>query len=113
MARVHISEPVSETRELIERLVARFGHELLPEEEIGEADALIFEPSSSHAVTVARRARRDRPQTALIAVSSLPVGLGALPGQVERVTQPFEPADLERALTVALAADRPRTTAAV
>ncbi len=112
MASVHISEPVSETRELIERLVTRLGHELLPESQLLEADALIFEPSSPHAVTLARNARRHRAQTALIAVSSLPVGLGGLPGRMERVTQPFRPEELERALTVALAAGRPRSTAA-
>lgn len=113
MARVHISEPVSETRELIERLVRRFGHEILPEERLGEADALIFEPSAPHSVTLARRVRRERPATALVAVSSLPVGLAGLPGQVERVTQPFRPADLERAITVALggAVDRATATA--
>jgi hypothetical protein len=102
VARVCISEPVSETRELLERLVLRLGHELLGEERIVEVDALVFEPSFPHGVTLARRARHDRPGTALVAVSSLPVGVGGLPGRVERVTQPFEPAELERALTGAL-----------
>ncbi|MBA2347850.1 MAG: hypothetical protein H0V81_06085 [Solirubrobacterales bacterium] len=111
MARVHISEPVSETRDLIERLVERLGHELLPEERLVEADALVFEPSSPHCVTLARRVRADRPRIALVAVSSLPVGLAGLPDGVERVTQPFQPADLERALTAALGAEIGRVTA--
>lgn len=104
MARVHIAEPVAETRELLQRLVARLGHEPLPEERLAEADALIFDPSSPRSVTLARHARRDRPRTALVAVSSVPVALAGLPGQVERLTQPFKPADLERALTLALRA---------
>lgn len=106
MARVHIAEPVAETRELLERLVVRLGHESLPEERLDEVDALIFEPSSPRSVTMARRARRDRPRTALVAVSSIPVALAGIPGQVARLTQPFQPVDLERALTQALRAAR-------
>lgn len=112
MARVHIAEPVAETRELLERLVVRLGHDRLPEARLAEVDALVFDPSSPRGVTLARRARRDRPQTALIAVSSIPVALAGLPGQVERLTQPFRPADLERALTHALLAAREQATAA-
>lgn len=40
------------------------------------------------------------------------VALAGLPGRVERVTQPFQPAELERALTLALTAGCSRTPAA-
>jgi hypothetical protein len=102
VARVCISEPVAETRELLERLVVRLGHELLPEHQLLAAE-LLFEPGSAHGVTVARRARTHCPQTALVAVSALPVAVAGLPGRVHRLTQPFLPADLARALDGALA----------
>ena len=101
MARVCISEPVAETRELLERLVLRLGHEVVPEHQLVAADALLFEPGSPHGVTLARRARVHCPDTALVAVSALPVA--GLPGTVHRLTQPFLPADLARALDGALA----------
>ena len=103
MSRVCISEPVAETRELLERLVLRLGHEVVPEHQLIAADALMFEPGSAHGVTLARRARRHSPETALIAVSALPVPVSGLPGRVHRLTQPFLPADLARALDGALA----------
>ncbi len=103
MARVCISEPVAETRELLELLVVRLGHEVVPEHQLIAADALIFEPSSAHGVTLARRARRHCPETALVAVSAVPVPVSGLPGRVTRLTQPFAPAELARALDGALA----------
>lgn len=103
MARVCISEPVAETRELLERLVTRLGHEIVPEHQLIAADALLFEPSSPHGVTLARRARVHCPQTALVAVSALPVPVAGLPGTVHRLTQPFLPTDLARAIDGALA----------
>ncbi len=106
MARVCISEPVAETRELLERLVVRIGHEVVPEHQLIAADALLFEPSSPHGVMLANRARRHCPETALVAVSALPVADAGLPGRVHSLTQPFLPADLERALDSALAAER-------
>lgn len=103
MARVCISEPVAETRELLERLVVRSGHELLPEHQLIAAEALLFEPGSPHGVTLARRARRHTPETALVAVSALPMPIAGLGGRVHRLTQPFQPADLARVLDGALA----------
>lgn len=102
MALVCISEPVAETRELLERLVVRLGHEVLPEHQLIAADALLFEPGSAHGVTLARRARRHCPDTALVAVSAVPVPVAGLPGRVHRLTQPFRPEDLARALDGAL-----------
>ncbi|MCW3011581.1 MAG: hypothetical protein JWO90_1985 [Solirubrobacterales bacterium] len=103
MARVCISEPVAETRELLERLVLRLGHEIVPEHQLIAADALLFEPGSAHGVTLARRARRHSPETALVAVSAVPVAVAGLPGRVHRLNQPFLPVDLERAIDDALA----------
>ena len=94
---------MAETRELLERLVVRLGHEVIPEHQLLAADALLFEPGSPHGVTVARRARMHCPHTALVAVSALPVAVAGLPGRVHRLTQPFLPADLARALDGALA----------
>lgn len=102
MARVCISEPVAETRELLERLVTRLGHEVLPEHQLIAADVLLFEPSSPQSVSLARRARRHCPETPLVAVSAVPVALVGLPGQVQRLTQPFVPTELARALDGAL-----------
>lgn len=102
MARICVSEPVAETRELLERLVKRLGHEILPEHQMLAADAVLFEPSSAHGVTVARRARRANPDMALVAISAVPVPISGLPGRVHHLPQPFLPADLARALDEAL-----------
>lgn len=105
MARVCICEPVAETRELLERLVARLGHEIVPEHQLIAADALLFEPGSPHGVTLARRVRNHSPETALVAVSAFPLPISGLPGHVRRLTQPFVPAELARALDGALDAE--------
>lgn len=107
MARIAISEPVQETRELLERLLARLGHEVVgsAEREDGPSvDALVFEAGSVAGVAAARRLRVSHPHAGLVACSAAPLGpaLNDL-GPLQALVQPFSPAQLARALDGALA----------
>lgn len=100
MARILVSEPVAETRELLERLLTRLGHVVVawPGDGVDEVDAVVFEPSHREGVALARRLREQRPETALVACSALGDQQDGLP----TLMQPFQPADLARALETAL-----------
>lgn len=106
MARIAIIEPVQETRELLERLLRRLGHDVVgPADDLPAADVLVFEAGSTAGVTAARRLRDAHPGIGLVACSAAPVDLtltGLRP--VETLVQPFSPAQLARALRGALPA---------
>lgn len=104
MAIVCVAQPVLETRELLERLVVRLGHDVVGPDGVFAADALVFEATSPESAELARSVAAARPHVALIACSAFPVDVGALPVGATALTQPFAPADLARALSGALAA---------
>ncbi len=95
VARIAVLEPVPETRELLERLIARAGHEIVDE----DADVVILEPLGR----VARRTVRMRhPRAAVVVASIVPPGPGDPPAAA-RLLQPFVSAELRRAIDAALA----------
>ena len=104
MAIVRVAQPVQETRELLERLVRRLGHEVGDAATPAGADALLFEATSPECAALARSAAAAHPGMALIACSAFPVDPAALPAGTTTLTQPFAPAELARALGDALAA---------
>ncbi|MTD46722.1 hypothetical protein GKE82_21120 [Conexibacter sp. W3-3-2] len=113
MARVAIFEPVQETRELLERLLRRHGHETVTADaalDPADADALVFEAGCASGVALARLLRAARPDVALVACSPVPQphGVAGL-APLELLVQPFSPAQLGRAVSVALS--RPATAA--
>jgi len=110
MARIAIHEPVQETRELLERLLLRLGHDVVPAgpdpdvQHDVEVDAFVFEAGSVAGLAAARRLRDARPHVGLVACSARPLGLRLTElGRVEALVQPFSPAQLRRALDGALA----------
>jgi CheY-like chemotaxis protein len=103
MARVLVCEPVQETRELIERLVRRMGHDVVGLDSLQLVDVLFYEPASRAGLALACRLRNERPDTALVACSASPPGeLPATPRPFASLLQPFAPADLKRVLESAL-----------
>jgi hypothetical protein len=112
MARIAVHEPVAETREMIERLVRRLGHEVVAWDDRGATDAqidvLLFEPASPTALAHARLTRVAWPSAGLVACSAAPPGRA--PGDLhplQTLTQPFSPTDLARTLALALATVAP------
>lgn len=106
MARIAVHEPVQETRELLERLLHRLGHEVVipAGDDPARIDALVFEAGSDAGRATARRLRDARPGLALVACSAQPVGRALTElGPLEALVQPFSPAQLARALDGALA----------
>ena len=104
MARVLVCEPVEETRFLIERVVARMGHEIAGVD-AAHVDVLFYEPASSAGTARARDARRLWPGVVLIACSAVPPRpsiTGPPPDAV--LIHPFAPADVRRVLNATLPA---------
>jgi hypothetical protein len=103
MSRVLISDPVAETRELLERLVRRMGHDIVGVERLEAVDVLLFAPDSPPDLALARRLLRARPDARLVACSTAPQHPPDLPRLVGSLLHPFSPADLERVLADATA----------
>jgi hypothetical protein len=99
MARILICEPVAETRELMERLVRRMGHEVVDLDSLREVDVLLFEPDSPEGRAIARLLGDVRPGARLVACHARP--------PVPALRLPFSPADLRRVVEAAL---RPAAT---
>lgn len=99
MARILICEPVEETRELLERLVRRMGHDIVGIEDLRTVDVLLFEPDSRAGLALAKLLLDVQPQANLVACSAQPPRTQLkLPRLVASLLQPFSPADLARAL---------------
>lgn len=99
MARILICEPVEETRELLERLVRRMGHDIVGIADLRTVDVLLFEPRSPDGLALAEELLRVRPDASLVACSAEPLRPQLqLPRLVATLLQPFSPADLARAL---------------
>src|SRR4051794_5723197 len=104
MARVLVCEPVEETRFLIERVVARMGHEIA-DGEAAAVDVLFYDPATSAGTAQARSARRLWPGVVVIACSSVPPRssiTGPPPDAV--LMHPFAPSDVRRVLNATLLA---------
>lgn len=103
MARILICEPVAETRELMERLVRRMGHELVDLDSLRTVDVLLFEPGSRDGQAIARLLHDVRPAARLVACSHAPERPAVrLPRLFASLLQPFSPADLRRVVDAAL-----------
>lgn len=103
MARILVAEPHPETRELLERLVARLGHEVVARKDADAAQILVFDPAARWAVGMARRLRREH-GCALIACATRPGDLtdGEALATAADLCQPFEPDQLAWAIGQAL-----------
>ena len=103
MACILICEPVDETRELMEHLVRRLGHDVIDIDELERVDVLLFEPESRAGRALARRLRTERPEAVLISCSAMPPrGTITAPRVFASLLQPFSPSDLARVLESAL-----------
>jgi hypothetical protein len=99
MARILICEPVTETRELLERLVLRMGHDIVGIDALRTVDVLLFEPESKAGLALAKLLLEVRPEASLVACSAEPPRAQLkLPRVVASLLQPFSPADLARVL---------------
>ncbi len=105
MARILICEPVAETRELMERLVRRMGHDIVGIERLETVDVLLFEPESRAGLALAKLLLETQPRANLVACSAAPPRAEIkLPRLVASLLQPFSPADFARVLNGAMAA---------
>ncbi len=103
MAKILICEPVEETRELMERLVRRMGHELVGLDSLRDVDVLLFEPGSPEGQAIARLLHDVRPNARLVACSHEPPSpIVRLPRLFGSLLQPFAPSDLRRIVEAAL-----------
>ena len=102
MARILICEPVEETRELLERLVVRMGHEVVDLDSLRSVDVLLFEPRSQEGQAIARLLHDVRPAARLVTCSHRPTPVVSLPRIFASLLQPFSPTDLRRVVEAAL-----------
>ena len=116
-ARVLVGEPYPEVRGLVERVLARLGHEAVPHtrdwnaDSLPDVDVLVLEPSLDNGVELARALRKTKPELPVICTASDPP-----PRDVEQLeplaylVKPFAVADLEHALRDAVARARASAT---
>ena len=95
VARIAVLEPVPETRELMERLITRAGHEIVVE----DADVVVLEPLGG---VPSRTVRMQHPRAVVVVASIVPARPGDPPAAA-RLLQPFASAELRRAIDSALA----------
>ena len=96
-------EPVQETRELIERVVTRMGHEIAGNDALRDIDVVFYEPASIAGLALARRVQAERPDVCLVAISAAPPRASVRePRPMASLLQPFSPGDLRRVLDTAL-----------
>lgn len=104
MAKILLCEPSPEIRLLLERVVARLGHEAVVELPAdGGVAAVVLEPASAACVEGALALREARPDLPVICVSMLtPSRETAALQPHAHVMKPFALADVERAVLSAL-----------
>ncbi len=114
MARILISEPDDDVRRLLERMIARLGHEPIAvrmptPEQLTSADALVVEPAAPVGAVLAQAARLVDPSLPLIcaSVTAAPVELAEL-GVVFAacLVKPFTAEQLGAAIDRSLCASR-------
>ena len=107
VARVLISEPHPDSRALFELVVRRAGHQPVGLGELADRDPpelMILEPASGEALAVAHQLRRRLEDIPNICVSIRPAnGETAALRPAAYLVKPFRLAELEAALTAALA----------
>lgn len=103
MAQVLVVEPVAETRELIELVVRRMGHDIVSTESLRNVDVVFYEPESIAGRALALRVQRERPTVRLVACSAAPSEqTDRGPRPFASLLQPFTARDLRRVLEAAL-----------
>jgi DNA-binding response OmpR family regulator len=111
VARILISEPVLEIRELLERFVTRLGFEpvLVPAgDDRVEVDVALLEPAGPGVLELAAALRSRRPDLPLVFASiSPPTEEARALRPAAYLLKPFHLAELERALSSALAEAAP------
>jgi CheY-like chemotaxis protein len=108
MAKILISEPHLEVRELLARVIEAMGAEPLVTEpsSADELDLLLIEPGSEAALELARRLRAERPGLPIVCVSIYPPQLESdLLSPAAYLVKPFSVAELQGVLRNALAAE--------
>jgi hypothetical protein len=110
VASVLVCEPVQETRFLIERVVARMGHQVVGAD-AGHVDVVVYEHGSRVGRAQARSAQRLWPGVLFVACCSAPPRPSISgPRPVALLMHPFTPADVRRVLTTTCASRRHAAT---
>lgn len=105
MARILVVEPHPEVRELLERVVARLGHEAVVESDpdpLG-VDLVLVEPQGWGAVDLAQRAREASGAAVLCISVAPPTEASRALEPVAHMVKPFALSELDRAVLDALA----------
>jgi DNA-binding response OmpR family regulator len=107
VARVLISEPHPDSRALFELVVRRAGHEPVGLGELADRkdpELMILEPASGEGLAIAHQLRHRLEDLPIICASIRPAGPGTQNLRpVAYLVKPFRLAELEAALSVALA----------
>jgi CheY-like chemotaxis protein len=114
MARILISEPHEDVRRLLERIVARLGHEPIAvtmptPEQLTSADVLVVEPAAPIGAVLAQAARLANPSLPLICASVAAVAPELAELGVEfaaTLVKPFTADELRAAIDEVLLARR-------
>ena len=107
MGRILILEPQPDLQELVRRVAARLGHEALTDisAQQGEVDAVVAEPESYKALTLAQQLRDRSPELPIIFASMAPPNerTRAL-RPIVHLQKPFALQELQHALSNAVPA---------
>jgi CheY-like chemotaxis protein len=109
VARILIIDPSPEIRELLVRSVRWLGHQPLPIDELARStlprgDAAIVEPATDESFAAALELRAAQPELPIVCLSIYPRSdATAALTPVGYVLKPFSLAELENALTAAIA----------
>jgi CheY-like chemotaxis protein len=105
VGRILILEPQPEIRELVRRVAARLGHETVLEipSEQPEIDAVVVEPESYRALTVAQQLRESSQELPIICASIAPPNDRTRKLRpVAHLQKPFTLGELQRVLAAAV-----------
>jgi CheY-like chemotaxis protein len=103
VARILISEPTIDVRQLFEHMVRRLGHEplalwSLTAENVQTVDVLLVETADEGCAELAAAARRLRPSLPIVAVSILPPHPGLTLEPDAHLLKPFALTELRAAI---------------
>ena len=109
MASIAIRDPDGDVRALIQHVLVRLGHTILPESAEESADVVVLEPASAPDVEAVRRLRARNPSLPVVCLSILP----PLPETLELepatyVVKPFTIPDVRAAVDCAIRGLRAR-----
>jgi CheY-like chemotaxis protein len=108
--RVLVADPYHETRELLERVVARLGYEIVDAGEPREGlAAAVIDPAAADTLALARELRRDDSRLPIVFATILPssAALRAL-RPCAFLQKPFRLAELSEALTSGVSSPAPQ-----